>query len=300
MLQEVSQLDSDSLEAQAAQALALSQQSMLRTNGPVQPRHIRRQVTITPAQLAEVKMNEKQGLPSNLEEASRVKQLEGQMSRIELLLSHLVGQPAPQQTPDPQYVPEPEHQLFPGHVAQSPSNDPELSNSSSGLSPSPKRQVRLSNGTVVNAPSLPSAPTTNRMIPPMSLGEGETLVETEADPFEGGEDVPVAVQNDPQAEQIANLVGMVRQCLMTKDPHKRFRQVLPNLIGRHAGYSGWGKATQVQFDERFSQTLSDPVFLKNIVVKVLDMECGHGLSPQKVADLATLCAGFVSFALAGV
>lgn len=141
------------------------------------------------------------------------------------------------------------------------------------------------------------------MIPPLSLGEQEGLTEQpESDPFEVVEEEAPEVSpvRNARAEKIADLVSMVRQCLASKDPHKRFRQVLPNLIGRHAGYSGWGKATKVQFDERFAQTLNDPVFLKNIVEKILDMEMGHGLSPQKAADLATLCAGFVAFALAGV
>ena len=294
-------VDYDSLEAQAAQSLILSQQSMIQSNGSPQPSHIRKQVTMTQEQLEEQKMNEKQGLPSNLDEAARVKQLESQMGRIELLLSQLVDLPHQPSIPDLRHIPSPQHQLFPA-VAQSPSNDLGRLTSSSGSSPSPMRQVRLSNGTVVNAPSPPSPPT-SRTIPPMSLGESGGLVEQpESDLFEVVEEVAPVMDpvRDQRAEKIADLVTMVQQCLLAKDPHKRFRQVLPNLIGRHAGYSGWGKATKVQFDERFAQTLNDPVFLKNIVEKVLDMEMGYGMSPQKVADLATLCAGFVSFALAGV
>lgn len=270
-------------DAVAAEAMAFSQRYMA-ANGPAQPRHLRKQVTMTKAQLEEQKMNEAQGYPSNLSEANRMKSLENQMTAIQGMLSQLADQRSAQPIPVQQQQ---------SAVPTQSSPAPALVASSA---PSPKRSVRLSNGQVKELPDRePQSDSTTNF--PMSLGET---------PSDGGEDLwgeGVTVEdvvNDPNAEKVATMCQMVREYLLKKDSLTFFRRANSQIISRHAGYQGWGPQLKAQFTQRFKETLTDPVFLKNIVEKVLSMEMGYALAPQKVAEMAVMAAGWISFALAGI
>jgi len=93
---------------------------------------------------------------------------------------------------------------------------------------------------------------------------------------------------------------LVREWLLRKDALTFFRRANAKIISRHAGYSGWSPQMQEQFVARFKDTLTDPVFLTNIVGKVTDMQMGYALAPEKIAEIAVMAAGWVAFALAGI
>jgi hypothetical protein len=89
--------------AMAAEGMTFAYRDM-RENGPTHPSHSiadrERGLDVnkmTKAQLREQKMNEEEGYPSNLDEAQRVKELEGKVQNIESgisqILSHLQGVP---------------------------------------------------------------------------------------------------------------------------------------------------------------------------------------------------------------
>lgn len=87
-------------EVIASMGVGMSQAYMAK-NGPIQPIHRRKRVTMTKVQLEEQKMNEAQGLPSNSDEASRVKDLENKVAGIEQgvgqILAHLRSLPISEQ-----------------------------------------------------------------------------------------------------------------------------------------------------------------------------------------------------------
>lgn len=68
-------------EMVVAEGMAFAHRDMM-NNGPLQPTHRPRGATMTRGQLEEQKMNEKQGYPSNLDEASKVKELEANVGEL--------------------------------------------------------------------------------------------------------------------------------------------------------------------------------------------------------------------------
>lgn len=73
--------------------------SYMAANGPTRPIHRRRASVITKAQLEEQKMNEAAGLPSNLDEASRVLDLEKKVQSVDSKLEQILGLLAPNVAP---------------------------------------------------------------------------------------------------------------------------------------------------------------------------------------------------------
>jgi hypothetical protein len=309
-------------ETVAAYGLGMSQQYMSR-NGPIQSQHVRRRTVMTKAQYEEQKMNEKMGYPSNLDEAGRVKQLESDMAGmqqgIQAILSRLSGgttvfppqtnSPTPQ---NPSLIPSspvlsPQLRLVQQSVPQmSQGEAPTPSQSGSDDSTSTgKRLVKLSNGKVVEIPAtqpspLPTPPRGNLSVGPE---ESMALVEPTSDEDFSDlwvEETPVPeFKNDPKLERLAFMVAEASTFLRNRDPHLFFRRVLPRTVSRQVGFSAWPKVLQERFNVHFRTLLTDPVFLRGQVATALSFEFGHGLSPQKVAELISLSAGFMAFSLAG-
>lgn len=291
-----------SLEMQGASGLAMAQQYMS-ANGSTSPRHLRKQKTMTRAQYEEQKMNEAQGYPSSLDEAAKVKNLENQMTNLQSMIHTLVERSTPQPNqlqPHPISVATPS---YPDHV-YAPAIQP-----AGPSTPSPKRSVTLSNGQTVQVdpskfaqPIPPSVPmsVSQRTLPPMSLGLVNEAEVEDTDLWLGDEPKEPEFVNDPRNEQIAAMSQMVREWLLKKDALTFFRRANAKIISRHAGYTGWSPEMQAQFKERFVATLTDPVFLANIVRKVNGMQMGYALAPEKVAEIVVMAAGWVAFALAGI
>ncbi len=122
-------------EMDAASRGMANAQHYMAANGPPFPIQLQRNLNqpkiMTQAQLEEQKMNESQGLPSNLDEASRVVALEGKMETmsggINAILQHLQGGPPPTPQVRPDAVPpvQPTQPLPPPRV-QVPMTTPEF------------------------------------------------------------------------------------------------------------------------------------------------------------------------------
>jgi len=320
----------------AAQGLGMAQQYMA-SNGPTTPNHLRKRVVMTKAQLEEQKMNEKSGYPSNLEEASKVKNLESKVEGIEQGIQAILRQmsggtpvgpppecspptPTPKSTPScpvsdtqPDLATQPSpaspgvsvtsqyFQTIPGPPSPSPTD--------SGDSTSPrKRRVKLSNGRTVemSGPVQPSDPTMpSPEIPPTTrnLSLGPLEVEEPQVPKDDSdlwvEESNVPFQNDPKLEKLALLVRGVSKILQTRDPLTFFRRALPKVLHRQMGFSAWPESLRTRFTRHFVTLLSDPVFVKTQVSMVLSFEFGYGIGHQKVAELVVLTAGFMALSLAG-
>jgi hypothetical protein len=289
-------------EAIASMGVGMSQAYMSR-NGPTQPHHRRPRVTMTKAQLEEQKMNEAQGLPSNLDEASRVVELEAKLARMEALLSGGTRPaPPPVQSPpilnpspiplspdirNPQTLPESVMSLqpppIPGPLVPS-LNDSE---SSTALK---RRVVKLSNGQTMEVAPVSMGPTVEQELveQPGEVSTEDLWVEE-----------PEPIKNDPKVEKLAWMIGEVVKFLRDRDPLLFFRRVLPKTVSRQVGYSAWPKGLQERFCVHFKTLLTDPVFIKSQVATALSFEFGHGLSPRKIAELIVLSAGFMAYSLSG-
>ena len=270
---------------------------------------------MTKKQLEEQKMNEREGLPSNLDEASRVKDLEAKLARLEALLSGgtkpgpqpVQSPPIQNPNPTPLYPVVTEEvlnrevggfiQKYPNgttldQVAQSP-NDSENSTA-------PKRRVvKLSNGQTMEVGS----PIPVSMGPADDLPAFDPGLRIEQPEEATVEDLwieePEPVKNDPKLEKLAWVIGEVVKFLRDRDPLLFFRRVLPKTVSRQVGFSSWPKDLQGRFCGHFKTLLTDPVFIKSQVATALSFEFGHGLSPRKIAELIVLSAGFMAYSLSG-
>jgi hypothetical protein len=307
-------------EALAAEGMAFAANYMAR-NGLARPNHnLFGAQTMTKSQLEEQRMNEKQGYPSNLDEATRVKSLEGRVnemsSGINAILQHLQngpsspvstqppavtgGNPAP---PGGNPIPTPAPSVIAKRLNPPLTNSSELSEPAN--MPTMLRQVTLSDGRKVSVP-----PTSNRA---MSLGpatDSSPVEQTQMD--EGGDDgwtdedvvqqiaVPEELKPDAKVVKTQQLVSEVFDFLKANDIHRFWRRHLSQKVHRHVGYSSWDRSLQVEFDQRFKTFLEDPQFIMSNCRKVLNMEMGHALGVKWVSAFIVCIAGFTAFALCGL
>jgi hypothetical protein len=104
---------------------------------------------------------------------------------------------------------------------------------------------------------------------------------------------------DPFAEKVQLMCQQTREFLNGKDIHQRFRRAI-TTVGRAFGYDGWDQELKDGFNKEFKTIITDPIFLKRLVEKVLRMQMGHAVGPNKVAQLAVVTAGYTAFVVAGV
>jgi hypothetical protein len=323
-------------EQLAAEGLAFAARDMSK-NGIFRPNHIGRAKKMTKSQLEEQKMNEREGLPSNLDEAQRVKELEGNMQRMEQMITGMMemmsrnaidtpSSPVPS-TPN---VPTGGHQEFPDVVQIPPSTpqyeQPSQSPTGSTVCDESKRpQIRITeDGRKVALRPKPQQETvTTPNVPPVTLGAtgNQSLMEmyqnrdsnpqpaiSEEPDVNGGdlwsddvleqpEEEPV--QNDPKLIQTQAMLEGALQYLRANDVHRYFRRSLTG-IHRHLGYSGWDKELQGEFDARFHAFLNDPVFVANSCQKLMRMEYGRMLGAKQVASFIVTLAGYTAFTMCGL
>jgi len=319
------QIQEISPEALVAEGMTFAGNYMA-SNGPTRPRHIGKARTMTKGQLEEQKMNENQGYPSSLEEAEKVKTLEGKVASIEAgisqILNHLGGQSCParpgsnvstgtsQESPVEAPTPTPGRFVTvkppsPPSIDSNESNEPENK-------PQPLRQVTLKDGRKISVPAAAS------QVSPMSLGPATGVQEQpptqlESEEFDDqdlwndpiailpeDEPVPAAPAVDPKLARVAQLVQDVNGFMQTNDVHRFWRRHISQSLHRHVGYNGWPKALQTEFNTRFQSFLQDPVFVSHCCKKVLSMELGHALGVKWVVSFLVATAGFTALALCGL
>lgn len=325
-------------EAIAAEGLGYAYRDMAK-NGPIRPTHIGRARTMTKAQLATQKANEAEGLPSNLDEAQRVKDLEGKVASIETgvcnILELLNGQSSPASTPPS--VPTggtPVRQdgspiLINPSVTVPPPNPTSTvsSESTEPVNKQPKlRQVTLKDGRKISVPQHsppamnlgPVAEAPDALPPeqyefsnhavPVQEPPNPALWQEPGVPPDDWDDPVVAVAKtdvvdavpDPKLVRIQQLVQDVNDFMRANDVHRFWRRHLSQKVHRHIGYNGWPKVMQMEFDKRFKGFLSDPQFVTSVCRKVMDMEMGHALGAKWVAGFLVVTAGFTAWALCGL
>lgn len=294
-------------------------------NGPARPIHLGRATTMTKAQLEQQIENEKQGYPSNMEEAGKIQELESKMEEMSVgigqILSRLSGQSSPEKleqsvqtggspaslagvlivTPDRSGT---VIQPSPPSIVSSESSEPE--------SRQPKlRQVTLKSGRVISVPQTSNqamnlGPATDQESPTTRVEEAlESAGDLSGDEWDDDpiavvpeqEKLPVA---DPKVKQVMQLVQDVNQFLQANDVHRFWRRTLSANMHRHVGYSGWPKGLQVEFDKRFQGFLSDPTFVSATCRKMIGMEMGYALGVKKAASFLVAVAGYTAFALCGL
>lgn len=299
-------------EEAVAMGQVMTQQYMAKngfmTTEGVRPQHVRRQKVMTKGQYKEQMMNEEQGYPSNLDEASKVKDLENKVSGIESGISQILNRlsggtnnvpPRVETFGTLQQVPTPTSPAY-EPVYQTPTQSPDY-----GKPLATSRRV-LPSGRVIEVPKqqIDLAP-----VPALSMGITGSSADLLEDPAEIVEDDSMWVEDapvrevprvDPKLERLANMVTEVSQWLRQKDALTFWKRTLPKIVSRHISYNGWPRHLQAQFEGQFKNILLDPVFLRNICSKVIGCEYGHALSVQKVAEFAVLIAGHMAFALAGI
>ncbi|KKN41559.1 hypothetical protein LCGC14_0722150 [marine sediment metagenome] len=275
----------------AAEGMAFSSRYMT-SNGPTRATHIGKARTMTKGQLREQRMNEDQGYPSSLDEAGRIKELEGKVTNIETgisqILSHLHGKETQPAQPNPPLT------------VSSEWREPE------------SRQLRLRQVTLKDGRKI-SVPVTAAV--PMSLGPATDQTQPPAqDEDTDGWDDPIAVvpeQDEPSNDfkrdeaamktvRVQQLVQDVNAFMQTNDVHRFWRRHLSQNLHRHVGYNGWPKELQTEFDTRFKGFLQDPQFVTSICRKVLSMELGHALGVKWVVSFLVASAGFTAFTLVGL
>lgn len=279
----------------------------MKSNGPPHATHLARAKTMTRGQLEEQMKNEKDGYPSNLEEADKVKQLETKVEQIEggvhKILAHLtnLGGATPIRR-NPVNFPKGEESTV-GHVVPT--------NPQPTLQPEPQlqpRTVTLKNGKVVVIPTVPSramglGPAGDENPPASDLEVGaEDLWAPDQPAIAGQVAIPADDEpaEDPRMVQLEALVSGTIEFLRSHDPHKVWRKHLVTHLHRHMGYSGWPRKFQGDFDRRFQAYLSDSQFITTTCRKVLNMELGDSVGVQWVATMAVIAAGWMAFAMSGL
>ena len=318
-------------EALAAEGLAFSHEYM-GSNHPVKPLHSvadrERGLDMnkmTKAQLGEQKMNEDQGYPSNLDEAQKVRELEGKVANIEsgigAILSHLQNGQSSLESDTPPVLSggSPESPVANKILMQAqsetvlqpslPSTDSSGSNEPENKQP-PPQQVTLSDGRKISVPQTSSramglGPATDPTI-------ASTLVSGVEAPLETGDDwdnepvvetpPPTSVEPkvDPKLEQTQHLIQEVAAFMQANDVHRFWRRHLARNVHRHVGYSGWPKPLQEEFDKRFQGFLNDPQFINTVCRKIISMEYGPALGVKWVTSFIVTAAGFTAFTLCGL
>lgn len=314
-------------EQLAAEGLAFAYRDMGK-NHPIRPLHSAADLErgldenkMTRAQLEEQKMNEKAGYPSNLDEAQKVKELEGKVANIEngigTILQHLQnGQSSPASVPQPvvtggsQVSPVVNPTQMPGPSAtvippSPPSTDFVESSEPENRQPQ-QRQVTLSDGRKISVPQTSSrAMGLGPASDPAPVQQDEEVVNALEDDWA---DEPVAEAAppieppapDPKLEQTQQLVQEVVTFMQANDVHRFWRRHLARNVHRHVGYSGWPKPLQEEFDKRFQGFLNDPQFITTICRKIVSMEFGPALGVKWVCSFITAAAGFTAFTLCGL
>jgi len=286
--------DSTDLDALGVAATHMSQQYMQR-NEVGAPKQ--QAVVMTKAQLEEQKMNEAQGYPSNLTEASKVQKLEQQMAQLSegmsTLLSHMNGGIAQTSSPIPMPPPNPQSNVGLSYPTVS-----EVENGSPN-SFAPKVVQRSDGSKMVVKPSFPTVGQTGGIsvedVEDVDEGDGSDswATDPEVDPS-------LAVE-EAQSVKVAALVTEVALLLRTKQPLKFFQSALSKAVGsRFLAYEAWPLAFRQQFDKQFNECLTDSVFLTKQVEKVLTFENGYAASPKRVAEMVVLTAGMIAYAFAGI
>jgi len=309
----VEQVDPDAL---VAEGMAFAMRDMAK-NGPTRPRHnLFGAKTMTKAQLEEQKMNEQQGYPSNIEEANKVKELEG---KIDLILNALSGRSSPVSTPPPAAV---------GGTQAPPAESPTLIPAPSGTFVQPRasstvsdeskqhvstqpmqQQVTLSNGKTISVPAASNRAmglgpvAESNQLPPGTYPDQEPDDDWSDEPIIQQVSAPEEPQPDASAqktEKVQQLVQEVVQFMQNNDVHRYWRRHLGTHVHRHFGYSGWPPSLQQEFDTRFRGFLNDPQFITTLCRKVLEMEMGYALGARIVAGFIVNTAGYTAFALCGL
>lgn len=311
----------DGMNQGLAQAVAY-----MAKNGPMQPVHRRRAKTMTQTQLEEQKMNETAGLPSNLDEATRVVALEQRVqsmdSKLDQIVGALTGNPvAPPHTP----------QVRPDVERPQPA-DPKVKRMVE--SPPPLRTVAPP--TVTQIPEVPESPpdtsqpnwpqpASRETAPPspLSLGPvgsqgpeptidealvpGEDIIEAPSSPGEDQFDMEAIIEEDDeptadlykqkQLERQQILTDQVSTWLKTKDPHKFWRKFLSGACNKNLSYNAWPKEFQEPFNKRFKQMIEDPTFISTLCGRILKFQNGPLVAPHVVGAFIVVIAGMLSFAL---
>ncbi len=198
-------------------------------NGPTQARHVGKARQMTKGQLEEQKMNEKQGYPSNLDEAAKVKELENKVVNIEAGIGQILDRlgkvyieedmefvPPGQSSPvspasnvstggSPEFPAAPPTQIQ-APLATVPQPSPVSTDSSESNEPENKppklRQVTLRDGRRISVPAT-TPPAT-----PMSLGpatdQAQPPQQMEVEDFTNNSDDwddPIAVVPEPEQDE---------------------------------------------------------------------------------------------------
>ena len=316
-------------ETWAARGVAESHQYMAK-NGPIQPTHMAPR-TMTKAQLEEQRMNEDHGYPSNLDEASKIKAMEGDLADMKGMLQQIAGSlgASPNVAPSSQ-VNTPQNGRS-GGTPESPDEHPDKTPVRLGIArqqspqsidcggspeprskPLPPRKVTLSSGKVVTVPQSTSTRAMNlgpatsinsellEAEDEFSVGDGTPLEELCDDLFAVVPEVVEEPEADPRLEQVATMVLQVNEFLSGRDVHRDFRRLIASHIHRHLGYSGWKASMKAEFDARFKSYLSDSGFVTSICKKVYDMDMGYALGVKPVVSLLVASAGFTAFTMIGL
>lgn len=307
---------------EVSHGLAQTVQYMAR-NGPTRPTQRARAKVMTRQQLEEQKMNESAGLPSNLDEATRVLNLESQVSQINENLGKLAsvmtqlvqGQPAaPPPTPQARPVVEQRPLLInrapnplptcppPAPVTAQTTPVPEVPESPPATSP-PASQPQVSPGTVPD-PHLDRF----EVIQEEESGESEpssfrTMLEsgdTNASDFTTNlikEEPAIDPAEEKFLERQQILADQVTGWLKSKDSNKFWRQFIAGACNKNLSYNTWPVKMQVQFDQRFNQMIADGSFIATLCGRVLKFQNGHLVAPHVMGAFVVATAGFLSFAL---
>jgi hypothetical protein len=102
---------------------------------------------------------------------------------------------------------------------------------------------------------------------------------------------------DKRLERQQILTDQVCNWLMSKDPHKFFRQFVGGTCNKNLSYNTWPQGMQVAFDERFNAMIADAEFVSTLCGRITKFQNGHLVAPHVAGAFVTVIAGFLSFAL---
>ncbi len=282
---------------------------------------------MTKAQLKEQRMNEEEGYPSSLDEANRMKALEGRMEGMESGISQILNALGGQSSPaspvsnaptgtSPASLEGPQTPTPGAYATVSPLSPPTTGPPASSVPASKPRKlplVTLSSGRKIAVPGGPSpanpmslGPATDQNHPPTQIEEPDLNDPKWNDNPDDWDDPvsvipkPEAPKRDPNLEKLASLVQEVNGFMQTNDIHRFRRRHISRNLHRHVGYNGWPKTLQTEFDNRFKGFLQDPQFVSSVCRKVLSMELGPAIGAKHVVSFLVATAGFTAFALSGI
>ena len=242
----------------------------MQNNGPTRPLHrLVEQPKITKAQLEEQKVNETQGYPSNLDEASKVKALEAKVSGIEsginAILTKLNGELTTIEHPDPPILQTPVELLPP---------------------PGPKMSLGSA------PPTEPETETEDEMWD--DLGPDDPEPEPQETPKSN-----VTQVSDSERTQLIWTVEQVYAFMKGHNCERTWRRLLTNSVHRNLGYNAWPTEFQTEWRDRFKKLLADPQFVTQQCQKILTMEFGRAIGAGKMAAFVVSIAGHLAFFFSG-